>query len=161
MKRFFSLARNKPPVNTFMHTYKYPRPCVTADAVVVTRSLPHKILLILRGKDPFKGHWALPGGHVDESEDLEVAARRELYEETNLNLSNSPFTQIGAYGKPGRDPKGHVITVAYVVSVDVVKAIKAGDDAVKAQWFDIDDLPKLAFDHAEIVKDGISRIMTD
>lgn len=125
---------------------------VTVDVLVIN-NLTNEILLIKRGNEPFKDCWALPGGFVDENEDLEQAARRELFEETNIEAGE--MAQIGAFGKPNRDPRGHMISVAYKTVLIDNQIIKAKDDAKEVKWFNINDLPKLAFDHLEIIKTGI------
>lgn len=110
-----------------------------------------EILLIQRLKDPFKDCWALPGGFVDQGEDLEDAAKRELQEETNVVLSN--LTQYKAYGKPDRDPRGHTVSIIFVGELLDNQVAKAQDDAKSLEWFSVDNLPKLAFDHDQIVQD--------
>jgi 8-oxo-dGTP diphosphatase len=115
------------------YTYPYPRPAVTCDVVAFTlRADDLAVLLIKRKDDPFKGCWALPGGFVNDNESLERAAMRELYEETGL--SGVRIHQIGAFGDPGRDPRGHTITVAYTTFLMAEATINAGDDAVEAEW---------------------------
>ncbi|MES2485027.1 MAG: NUDIX hydrolase [Bacteroidota bacterium] len=123
---------------------------VTTDAVVFKKiDGENHILFIKRKNDPDKGKWALPGGFVDENEDLPIAAARELEEETGLILNN--MEQLGAFGKPGRDPRGHMVSVAYTgFAPDDAVAVGA-DDAEEAQWFMIKTLPEMAFDHADIV----------
>lgn len=122
---------------------------VTVDAVVLTDGDPKKVLLIRRKNEPFKGRWALPGGFVDQDEDLEIAACRELFEETGVK-AGATF-QIGAFGKPGRDPRHHTVSVAYRFDVPAETHAVAADDATEAEWFNLDNLPQLAFDHAEIL----------
>ena len=136
------------------YTYKYPRPAVTADCIVITREAEPKVLLIQRGDQPFKGGWAFPGGFMNMDETTEQCAVRELEEETGLRLSK--IQQIGAYSKVDRDPRGRTITVAYLAIVDEPIAVTGQDDATKAQWFPIDALPPLAFDHEDIMQDAIS-----
>lgn len=136
------------------YTYKYPRPAVTADCVVVTKEKTPQVLLIERGADPYKGCWAFPGGFMNIDETTEQCAIRELEEETGMKVSD--LHQIGAYSKVDRDPRGRTITVAYLVIVDHPIAVTGQDDAAKAQWFPIDSLPPLAFDHDEIMKDAIN-----
>lgn len=127
---------------------------VTVDVVLVKPNLK-QLLLIKRKNEPFKDCWALPGGFVDENEDLEAAAKRELEEETQVKVDS--LEQIGAYGKPFRDPRSHVVSIAYFGRVnDDVKA-KASDDAKEANWFSINDLPKLAFDHQDIILDALKK----
>lgn len=133
-------------------TYDYPRPAVTADCVVIAKENEPKVLLIQRGNEPFKGCWAFPGGFMNMDETTEQCAVRELEEETGLKVTE--IKQIGAYSKVDRDPRGRTVTVAYLVVIDKAKAVKGGDDAAKAQWFPISGLPKLAFDHEEIMKDA-------
>lgn len=134
------------------YTYKYPRPAVTADCVVMTKEEVPKVLLIQRGADPFKGAWAFPGGFINMDETTEQCAIRELEEETGLKVTK--VHQIGAYSKVDRDPRGRTITVAYLAIIDTPEDVKGQDDAAKAEWFPITDLPKLAFDHYDIMKDA-------
>ncbi|KAL4448962.1 hypothetical protein ABPG77_007679 [Micractinium sp. CCAP 211/92] len=106
-----------------------------------------------RKHDPFAGRWALPGGFVDEGEPLEQAAARELQEETSVDPSSVLLTQVGAFGDPGRDPRGWCVTVAYGAIVPSTElGVKAADDAQAAQWFPIPSLPRLAFDHKLVVR---------
>lgn len=121
---------------------------VTVDVLVINKKTD-EILLIKRLNEPFKDCWALPGGFVDENEDLEQAARRELFEETNIETTE--MTQIGAFGTPNRDPRGHMISVAYQTDLIDNQIVKAKDDAKEVKWFSIKDLPELAFDHLEII----------
>ena len=111
------------------------------------------MLLIQRGFDPFKGCWAFPGGFMNMDETTEQSAIRELEEETGLVVTE--LHQIGAYSKVDRDPRGRTITVAYLVLVDYPVAATGQDDAAKAQWFPIDALPPLAFDHEDIMQDAM------
>jgi 8-oxo-dGTP diphosphatase len=114
-------------------TYAYPRPAVTCDAVVFTmRSDDLAILLIQRKDEPFKGRWALPGGFVNENESLERAAARELAEETGI--SGAKLEQLGAWGDPGRDPRGHTITIAWMTFLVAEPTVSAGDDAEAVEW---------------------------
>lgn len=121
---------------------------VTVDVLVINKNTD-EILLIKRLNEPFKNHWALPGGFVDENEDLEQAARRELYEETNIETDK--MIQIGTFGKPYRDPRGHMVSVAYQTDLIENQIVKAKDDAKDVKWFSINALPELAFDHLEII----------
>ena len=134
------------------YTYKYPRPAVTADCVVITKENEPKVLLIQRGHEPFKGCWAFPGGFMNMDETTEQCAVREIEEETGLKVTE--IKQIGAYSKVDRDPRGRTVTVAYLAIIDKPEAVKGLDDAAKAQWFPISNLPKLAFDHDEIMADA-------
>ena len=135
------------------YTYKYPRPAVTTDCVVMTKEDTPQVLLIERGFDPYKGCWAFPGGFMNMDETTEQCAIRELEEETGMKVTE--LQQIGAYSKVDRDPRGRTITVAYLIVVDAPVAVIGQDDAAKAQWFPIDALPPLAFDHEDIMKDAI------
>ena len=135
------------------YTYKYPRPAVTADCIVITRETEPKVLLIQRGNPPFKGAWAFPGGFMNMDETTEQCAVRELEEETGLRLSK--IQQIGAYSKVDRDPRGRTITIAYLAIVDAPVAVTGQDDAAKAEWWPLSDLPHLAFDHYDIMQDAI------
>ena len=135
------------------YTYKYPRPAVTADCVVMTNEPLPKVLLIQRGSDPFKGAWAFPGGFMNMDETTEQCAIRELEEETGLQVTE--LHQIGAYSKVDRDPRGRTITIAYLTIIDKPIEVIGQDDAAKAEWFPIDALPPLAFDHEEIMLDAI------
>jgi 8-oxo-dGTP diphosphatase len=141
------------------YTYKHPRPAVTADVAVfsiINGGL--SVVLIKRAGDTFRGMWALPGGFLRENENLEAGARRELSEETGVSqdqLDGLPFIPFGTYGTPGRDPRGHVITVAFLTLVPSDRVhLVASTDAEKASWYLIDDLPSLAFDHATIIADA-------
>jgi 8-oxo-dGTP diphosphatase len=134
------------------YTYKYPRPAVTADCVVITKGAEPKVLLIERGADPFKGCWAFPGGFLNMDETTEQCAVRELEEETGMKIQG--LQQIGAYSKVDRDPRGRTITVAYLAVIDFACEVIGQDDAAKAQWFPLDALPRLAFDHNEIMSDA-------
>lgn len=140
------------------YTYEYARPSVTVDVVLAGAGAlgELRVLLIERGHEPFAGAWALPGGFVDEHEDLEVAARREMLEETHLELG--PMVQLGAYGSPHRDPRGHTVGVAFLaVGRPGEAAAEAGDDAADCRWFEATQLPELAFDHGVIMRDARAR----
>jgi 8-oxo-dGTP diphosphatase len=123
---------------------------VTVDAVIVKKSTDNQLLLIKRKNEPYKDCWALPGGFVDENEDLEVAAKRELEEETQVKIDS--LQQFGTFGKPFRDPRGHMISVAYFGEVSENTIAIASDDAKEVAWFAINELPNLAFDHQEIIE---------
>ena len=131
--------------------YEYPRPALTVDAVITTVEAKPRVLLIRRAKEPFAGLWALPGGFAEEGETLLQAARRELHEETGLAIKE--MHQVFAAGDPSRDPRGWTVSVVFrgVVTPKVAKKAKAGDDAGEVGWFKIDELPRTAFDHAEIL----------
>ena len=141
------------------YVYDWPMPMVTVDAVVFAfvANRP-KLLLVNRKNDPFKGKWALPGGFIGMDEELEDAVVRELAEETHL--TGVALKQMHTFGKCGRDPRGRQITIVFTgTATEGLNKIKAGDDAAKARWFDIEKLPKdLAFDHSEVVKFAIEKL---
>ncbi len=135
------------------YCYDYPRPAVTVDCAVLQWQPPAlRILLIRRGRDPFAGRWALPGGFVDIDEPIPAAAARELREETGLD--SLPLEQFGVFGTPGRDPRGRTISIAFcaLIPADRPVTAAAGDDASGADWFDLRSLPPLAFDHADVIR---------
>ena len=134
------------------YTYKYPRPAVTADMIVLTDEPEPQILLIQRGDEPFKGCWAFPGGFMNMDETTEQCARRELKEETGLDIEE--VQQVGAYSTVDRDPRGRTITVAYITHVPQILPVTGLDDAAEAKWWPINALPPLAFDHAQILRDA-------
>lgn len=138
---------------TMPYTYEYPRPAVTLDVVVVAGTEgPPLVLLIRRGRAPFKDQWALPGGFLDMEEDLMDGALRELKEETGLSLSG--LVQFATYGSPGRDPRGRTVSVVYSCRLPGPPPdVLGGDDAAQAAWFPWDKLPSLAFDHDRILHD--------
>lgn len=140
------------------HTYEYPRPALTVDCVVLGLDEEDlKILLIQRDSRPFAGRWALPGGFVDPGETPEQSARRELREETGL--SNIFLEQLFTFGKPRRDPRGWVVSVAHYALVNIAKhPVQAADDARGAGWFSVSRPPRLAFDHAEILRTALERL---
>ncbi len=137
------------------YTYKYPRPAVTADCVVITSEEEPRVLLIERGEEPFKGCWAIPGGFLNMDETTEQCAIRELEEETGLKIDKA--NQIGAYCKVDRDPRGRTISVAYLAIVERPLEVSGQDDATKAKWFPVNALPPLAFDHDEIMADAMTK----
>jgi 8-oxo-dGTP diphosphatase len=141
------------------YTYKYPRPSVTVDCVIfgLDDSNELRVLLIERAHDPYAGHWALPGGFVDEDEDLDTAARRELQEETGV--INVFIEQLYTFGAPNRDPRGRVISIAYYALVNLAEhPVIPDSDAKRAEWFKVSELPQLAFDHDEIMAKAIERL---
>lgn len=123
--------------------------------IILTREINSRpeVLLIQRLNEPFKNQWALPGGFVDKGEDLEPAAKRELLEETSISIKS--LSQFKTYGKPGRDPRGDTVSVVFYAEVAEDVIAKAADDAKDVRWFAMNDLPDLAFDHAEILDDFI------
>ena len=136
------------------YTYEYPRPAVTADCVVITKEAEPKVLLIQRGNEPYKGCWAFPGGFMNMDETTEQCAIRE---QTGLKIDE--VKQIGAYSRVDRDPRGRTITVAYLAFVDSPVEVNGQDDAAKAEWFALSNLPELAFDHEEIMEEAKKLIM--
>ena len=144
------------------YCYPFPKADVTVDCVVFGLDMQDKklkVLLIERGREgePYFGYWALPGGFIEMDEHLGESAARELKEETGVTLSY--LEQLYTFGAPGRDPRGRVVSVAYMgivrpENVDVV----AADDAAKAQWFPVDNLPDLAFDHKRILSMAVQRL---
>lgn len=146
------------------YTYPYPRPALTVD-VAVFAAVPQgsgrvpslRVLLIRRDRAPFVGRWALPGGFVDADEDLPDAARRELLEETGLRTDLGP--QLGTYGTPGRDPRGHTVSVVYLAWRDgALAAVRGLDDAADARWHDARQPLPLAFDHHVVLRDAVARL---
>lgn len=133
------------------YTYAFPHPAVTVDIVLLRRGDPGvEVLLIQRAHPPFAEHWALPGGFVDQGETLAQAAHRELEEETGLR--ETQLQQLAAFGTPGRDPRGWVISIAFWGWLeDDLSIVRAGDDASHAAWWPLAQLPPLAFDHAQIL----------
>ena len=140
-----------------MYTYRYPHPAVTADCIVFAcQNEKTQVLLIKRGSEPCKDMWALPGGFMNIDESAEEAAIRELKEETGIDVKE--VTQVGAYSKVDRDPRERVITIAFYTVIDnPVKAVEQ-DDAKQAEWFTLDNLPTLAFDHSEILSAAIGML---
>jgi 8-oxo-dGTP diphosphatase len=149
-----------------MPSYPHPRPCVTVDLLLVGHAADgDRVLLIRRGKPPFQGQWALPGGFLDvgdevgaQGEDLDQAAARELEEETGV--TGVELRQVGAFGAPDRDPRHRTITVLYRADlVEPLPAALAGDDAADARWWGVEEIGgiELAFDHAERVRVGAGR----
>ncbi|WP_411152653.1 NUDIX domain-containing protein [Streptomyces sp. A30] len=120
----------------------------TADVVLLAAG---HVLLIERGWDPFKGRWALPGGHVDAGEASLAASVRELQEETGITVPADNLRQVGAFDAPGRDPRGRYVSVAYTATLPTPVTPTAGDDATAARWWPLTALPDLAFDHADIL----------
>jgi len=139
-----------------MPTYDYPRPSLTADLLLITNEDRPRVLLIRRKHEPFAGCWAFPGGFVNENEPLEAAARRELKEETGVEVEH--LEQLQSFGDPGRDPRGWTVTIAFIGRVDAatLKPI-AADDAAEVAWHFVDAPPKLAFDHAKILAAALKR----
>jgi 8-oxo-dGTP diphosphatase len=146
-------------MNDALHCYAHPHPAVTTDVVVFTiRDRRLNLLLIERGGEPFRGIWALPGGFLDIDEDLEACAKRELEEETGV--SGVYLEQLYTFGKPDRDPRERVISIAYYALVPSDRLqVKAASDASDAKWFALDEMPELAFDHNQIIKQAHGRLV--
>jgi 8-oxo-dGTP diphosphatase len=140
-----------------MAAQDFPKPSVTVDVVIMTlRDEQLQVLLVKRDIAPYRGRWAIPGGFVHITESLEAAARRELREETGV--TDVYLEQLYTFGEPGRDPRGRVISVAYIALTPAPLVVKAGSDAREAQWWPVSDLPALAFDHDKIVQYALTRL---
>jgi len=124
--------------------------------VVVLAGAPTSVLLVQRAFAPFEGGWALPGGFVEEREQVRDAAPRELAEETGLEVGSLEL--LGVYDTPGRDPRGWTVSVVYTTILKAAVPVRGADDARDARWFACDALPSLAFDHALIVSDALERL---
>lgn len=144
--------------DTKKYTYDYPRPSVTTDCIIFGfDGIKLNVLLIERGIEPFRGKWAFPGGFMNMDETADECAQRELFEETGIK--NVYIEQLYTFTDVNRDPRGRVISVAYFALVkqsDIT--ICAGDDASKAQWFSVDSVPSLAFDHEHIFRTALNRL---
>ncbi|MEK6827249.1 MAG: NUDIX domain-containing protein [Nanoarchaeota archaeon] len=138
--------------------HNFSKPSVTVDMVIYTiQENDLKILLVKRGIEPFKDKWALPGGFVRINESLEDAAKRELQEETGVK--DVYLEQLYSFGEPGRDPRGRVITIAYIALVNSENVVlKSTTDVSEAQWFSIKKIPLLAFDHKKILDYSLKRL---
>ena len=147
------------------HTYPFPRPQLAVDAVVFGRKGPgglRHVLLIRRGKEPYKYCWAFPGGFFDMTdESTEWGAARELREETGIELFAGKMEQLRVFSSPGRDPRERVISVAHVAFIDELPECKGADDAADARWFPIADvhLDMFAFDHKRIYAKALRALM--
>ncbi|MFZ0391513.1 MAG: NUDIX hydrolase [Calditrichia bacterium] len=139
-------------------TYDYPRPMVTADIYLLRKAEDAlQLLLIQRQNEPFRRQWALPGGFIEIEEKLMTSALRELREETGLK--DLPLRPLLSAGDPGRDPRGRTITIVYAgIPAPPFPRAVAGDDAGKARWFNLQQLPELAFDHAQICRSALEEI---
>lgn len=138
------------------YCYKYPHPAVTTDCVIFGfDGTKLQILLIERGIEPYKGKWAFPGGFLNPDETAEEGALRELQEETGL--TGAYIEQFQTFTNPDRDPRERVITIAYYALVRI-QEVKGGDDAARAKWFPLDEIPQLAFDHDMILREATSKL---
>ena len=144
-----------------VYTSEHPIFSVTADLVVLTiRDGALAALAVKRGSEPFAARWALPGGFVEPDETLAEAARRELEEETSVRVEEARLEQLASYGDPDRDPRGRVVSVAWLAVVAQGDDPTAGSDASEAQWRPVDELLRdtdMAFDHHRILTDGVER----
>ena len=144
-----------------MAIQSYDHPALTADVVLFALSEGSlSVLLVQRGRPPFEGAWAFPGGFVDVGEAPPDAAARELEEETGIQ--GVELEQLRAFGDPDRDPRGHVVSVVYVglAMREAMPPLKADSDAEQARWWPLSDLPTLAFDHAKIMAYALDRLGT-
>lgn len=142
-----------------LYAYQYPRASVTADAVLFAEKQSQLyVLLIQRGNDPYKGYWAFPGGFLNMDETVARCAERELEEETSIVLTGMQLS--GVYSDVERDPRGRVITAAYTAMTTMPQAT-AADDAAAAQWWPLNELPPLAFDHDKILADAMKVLKID
>ncbi|MBN1540384.1 MAG: NUDIX hydrolase [Candidatus Thermoplasmatota archaeon] len=129
-------------------------PSLTVDGLILRDGKENReVLLIKRLNEPFQGRWALPGGFVDYGENTQEAVLREVFEETGLNCTVLELVSVAS--DPGRDPRGHTISIIYRLQVMGDHIPKAGDDASEAGWFDTSDLPSMAFDHEDIIKSSL------
>ncbi len=126
-------------------------PALTVDGVLVEDGM---ILLVERGREPFKGLMALPGGFVDNGETVEAAVMREMREETDLETEAERL--LGVYSDPERDPRGHTVSVVFELRHVSGRPV-GGDDAAAAGWYPLDELPELAFDHRRIIEECVLR----
>ena len=132
---------------------EYKSPKITVDGIILDEG-KKRILLVKRGREPFKGKWALPGGFVEYGERTEDAIVREVLEETGLRTG--VLELFGVYSDPDRDPRGHTITIVYILQI-IDGRISGGDDAIEAKFFDLNSLPELSFDHEKIIKDFLKK----
>jgi 8-oxo-dGTP diphosphatase len=133
-----------------MYSYPYPRTALTVDAILFRKGT-NELLLIQRGRDPYAGKWALPGGFLEMDELLIDGCRREIEEETGLRVHD--LMQFKTYDAIDRDPRGRTISVVFYGIAEKESTVHGGDDAALAAWFPVDRLPELAFDHALIISE--------
>ena len=137
------------------HTYSYPRPAVTVDCLITRKVLNVKeVLLIKRLNDPFRDQWALPGGFIEMHETLVESARRELFEETELEVQE--LKQFHTFDELDRDPRHRTISTIFIGHIDEENVdVAAASDAKEVAWFPLSDLPVMAFDHNDILEMAI------
>jgi len=139
-----------------LYAYPYPRASVTADSILFAQKDGQTyVLLIRRGNEPYKGCWAFPGGFLNMDETVAQCAERELTEETGIILTGMQL--VGIYSDVERDPRGRVITAAYT-AMTTMPAANAADDAAAAQWWPVNNLPQLAFDHETMLRDAMKQL---
>ena len=140
------------------YVYDYPRPMVTVDMLLWRyREEKVEILLIRRDGPPFENQWALPGGFIRMDETLLESAKRELSEETGIK--DVDLFSLTIAGNPERDPRGRTITALFTgFFTEPLVEVRAGDDAREAEWFAVDRLPRLAFDHAQLILDAVNEL---
>ena len=138
------------------YSYKYPHAAITMDNAVFGYDGEHiKVLLIQRGNEPYQGFWAFPGGFLNMDETTEQGALRELKEETGITVNECEL--FGVFSDVDRDPRERVVTIGYL-SIIKLCDVNGGDDAVKAQWFDLEQIPELAFDHDKILQSAVKKL---
>jgi 8-oxo-dGTP diphosphatase len=145
-----------------LYTYSHPRPSVAVDVAIIRPIQDdYQILLIQRAQEPFRYMYALPGGFVGMEESLEEAAQRELFEETGVKIQD--LIQVHTFSDPSRDPRGRVISTCFggVLETNIEIELKAGDDAARAEWFNLVDLPPLAFDHQNVIQTVIDKLLPE
>jgi 8-oxo-dGTP diphosphatase len=132
---------------------------LTVDAVIFCKENQYTyVLLIKRKNEPFENQWALPGGFIDVDELIVEACRRELKEETGLDLTADHFQFLNYYDAQNRDPRSRTISFGFFAEIEKCQNVYGEDDAVEARWFHLQNLPKLAFDHSDIIQDAVKLI---
>lgn len=139
------------------YCYRYPHPAVTTDCVLFALDGDDtlRVLLVERGREPYRGYWAFPGGFLEMDESAEQGALRELREETGLH--SAFIREFGTFSDPGRDPRERVISIAFF-ALTRMRAVKGMDDASDARWWSIHELPPLAFDHGEMFRRAVEAL---
>jgi 8-oxo-dGTP diphosphatase len=132
-------------------------PSLMADSVLLAPS--GRVLLVRRGSEPYKGKQALPGGFVNIGETVENACRREIREETGVNIDEKQLQLIGVYSDPQRDPRGHIVSIAFAAILSEEVKPRAGSDAQGANWIDNWRDEDLAFNHSEIIADAKAKTL--